>query len=97
MNVLWQKKSGFLVAVFTALCTHCAVWQKIVPVLNIILRVKIIVHFLSCILHFDKGRRSCPGASCKVLNRISYGGLDQVNILFQLNLLEVRINQILLI
>ena len=39
-------EKGLFVAVFTTLCTHCAVWQKTAPLLNIILHVKMIVHFV---------------------------------------------------
>ena len=40
-------EKGLFVAVFTTLRrTHCAVWQKTVPLLNIILHVKMIVHFV---------------------------------------------------
>ena len=39
-------EKGLFVAVFTTLRTHCAVWQKTAPLLNIILHVKMIVHFV---------------------------------------------------
>ena len=52
--------------------TMCSL-VEIVPVLNIILRVKMIVHCMSCILHFDKGKRSCPGASCPFYKRSTKG------------------------
>ena len=39
-------EKGLFVAVFTTLRTHCAVCQKTAPLLNIILHVKMIVHFV---------------------------------------------------
>ena len=75
------KEKWLLGGCFHRFCTHCAVWQKIVPVLNIILRVKMIVHFLPCILHFDKGRRSCPGASCMYIKQLSCHFLSNFTIL----------------
>ena len=59
-------KSAFSLCFIDLLCHAVyAVSQKIAPVLNILLHVKMFAD-LSSFFYLDQGRCSCPGASCRV-------------------------------
>ena len=72
-STLWSKslcscvvaiEKGLFVAVFTTLRTHCAVRQKTAPLLNIILHVKMIVHFVILPLLLSGQAQLSSVASC---------------------------------
>ena len=51
------------------LCTHTAFSHKIQPLFKYFLHPKICVDSY-CFYYFDQGRRSCPGASCLIINEM---------------------------
>ena len=67
VDVVWQKKRGFLVTVLTS-CAHtlCIFPENCKRYEYILLHLRIFINFVFAI-YFDQGRRSCPGASCSFI------------------------------